>query len=147
MYSLEYNEDDYCLIEFVDATSKDEFNLSYDYKFDFEDINNLLISESFFSTTNIYSCYSNNKSKLKNSIAYAFENYFVVIIKKNNTVIKIWLVYNRISDDYSNRLPKLKNLIMIMGNNFNLKLMDHIEYLIVNLKNKNEVEQYVNDML
>lgn len=146
--SIFFHEDDYCQLEIVPAQSLSDWVLSTSYLKE----KSILISDyeliikhyALYFFEKIYTGYGSAYRAYRPSIrAYGYENYVLYFEFEKNIIVRSWLSYHHLSN-LSDVFPKsLESVLNEIGNAYNLMLIDQREFQSVNLKNDEELHEYL----
>lgn len=169
---LFYHEDDYLQVEIISKSNifeqrKTLSDINYDFsEYGFSNIGfrtakkkptsslNINVNEfkeylkkySLIQFNKIYSGYSSNSTPKENIISYGFEDYAILFDFKNKIVQNIWIVF---SPKLKMPFPSYSNLskaLYLIGDIYDMILVDWNEEKIINLNSKKDIENYLNEL-
>jgi len=169
---LFYHEDDYLQVEIISKSnvfeqSKTLSDINYDFsEYGFSNIGfrkakkkptsslNINVNEfkeylkkySLIKFNKTYSGYSSNSAPKENTISYGFEDYAILFDYKKEVVQNIWIVF---SPKLKMPFPSYSNLskaLYLIGNKYDMILVDWNEERMINLKSKKDIENYLNEL-
>ena len=94
----------------------------------------------------VYSGYGSNSIYQRNTISYGFEDYAILFNFEKETVQNIWMVFN---PKLKMPFPSYSNLsktLFLIGYEYDMILIDWNDEKIINLKNKKDIEYYLNEL-
>jgi len=172
--SVFFHEDNYCQIEllpiqnlfsensamqnysnenfngdgFITATARDETKFPL-YKLEISYSSFVLIVEkiALFSIEKVYTGYLSHRVLKNNISAYGFENYILYIESNNGLISKLWIDYYLFSDTLNGYPHTLQTTLYELGLKYELVLVDWNEFLTVILKNNNQLNEYISQVL
>ncbi|BFM45281.1 hypothetical protein CFS9_39220 [Flavobacterium sp. CFS9] len=167
--NLFYHEDDYLQVEIISKSNifeqqKSLDDLEYNFsEYGFSNINfrhkkkiptsSLKIKPnelkahlkeySLIEFNNVYHGYSSNPILKKNTISFGFEDYAILFDFEKETVKNIWMVFNPKLKLPFHSYSNLLNALFLLGNKYDMILIDWNEEKIVNLSHKQEMQSYL----
>lgn len=117
-----------------------------DRKIAFDDLDRILIELNLEKTSEVYEGYRSTKWKCENTFAYTFDKAEIFVCQKNDTVQDFWINNFRFHKDNETKL-KLKEVLLKIGNEFDLILNDWDLCAVVDLKLDTEIQKYLNEEL
>lgn len=163
-----YHEDDYLQVEILSKSNLFEQsrvlnNINYDFseygflnigfrdkkkrptsslKIKPNELKEYLKEYSLVKFNKVYSGYSSNSILKKNTISFGFEDYAILFNFEKEIVENIWMVFSPKLKlpfpSYSN----LSNALFLIGDRYDMILIDWNEEKIINLNNKQDIENY-----
>lgn len=111
-----------------------------------DDISDLLLPLAKSSITDVFSVYSNSKTKLINTRAFVFERISIYVEANENGIVKRIYLYPSVMACKETHNAKLPNALNKIGITYNVVLVDWDEEIIVRLKSKNQVGNYLSSV-
>ena len=115
-------------------------------KFTFEKLDKLLLNLDLKKNTEVYEGYGATKWKCENTFAYSYKSADIIITLKDNVVHDFWINGFRFHKDIETK-SILKNILLTIGNEMDLILNDWDLSAVIDLKNENEVQKYLDEEL
>lgn len=115
-------------------------------KFSVDKLDKLLLSLHLKKNIEVYEGYASTKQKCKNTFAYSYKSADIIITFKDNVVHDFWINGFRFCKDIETK-SKLKSVLFIIGNEMDLILNDWDLPAVIDLKNENEIQKYLNEEL
>lgn len=167
-----YHEDDYLQVEILSKSNLFEQsrvlnNINYDFSeygfsnsyvrdikkkptstlnINTNELIKYLKKDSLIQFNRVYSGYGSNSTLKKNTLSFGYEDFAILFNFEKEIVQNIWIVFS----------PKLKipfpsysnisNALLSIGNKYDMILIDWNEEKIINLNNKQYIENYFKEL-
>lgn len=115
-------------------------------KISYDKLDKLLLNQNLKKNIEVYEGYGSTKHKCKNTYAYSYKSANIIITLKDNVVCDFWINGFRFHKDIETK-SKLKSILLIIGNEMDLVLNDWDLSVVIDLKNENEIQKYLNEEL
>lgn len=113
-----------------------------------ESMESVLKKYAIFSFNFVYSGYSNHRERVDNAFGFGYENH-AIIYKHDGykfQVVNMWIIYSYFSDEFNRDPQALKATLEDLGLTYEVMLVDWIQNIALDLKNKKSVDSYLKDL-